>query len=105
MTIIPVTNEPSQKFNIVLEGQTVTLFVRYQTLIGGWILDIEREGVTILQGQRFVMGTDMLRAHNFGLGGIVLFAAEDPGIDPGRDDFEDRVQIIHVTEAEIAAAA
>ena len=105
MTIIPVTNEPSQKFNLVLEGQTVTLFLKYQTLIGGWILDIERDGAPILHGQRLVMGTDMLRAHNFGIGGIVLFAAEDPGRDPGRNDFEDRVQIIHVTEAELAAAA
>lgn len=103
MTIIPVTSEPSQTFEIVLEGQTVTLTFKYQTLSDDWLLGIAREDEPILEGQRLVMGTDMLRAHNFGLGGILLFAAEEPGKDPGRNDLEDRVEIVHVTEAEIAA--
>ena len=103
MTIIPVTSDPAQSFEITLEGQTVTLTLNYQTLSDGWVLGIEREGEPILVGQRLVMGTDLLRAHNFGLGGIFLFAAEESGTDPGRTDLDDRVQIVHVTEAEIAA--
>ncbi|MEE9382841.1 MAG: hypothetical protein V3V08_05445 [Nannocystaceae bacterium] len=98
-----MTDEPSQSFQIDLEGETVTLTLRYQTLPDDWLLGIEREDEPILEGQRLVMGTDLLRAHNFGLGGIVLFAAEEPGKDPGRNDLEDRVQIVHLTEAEIAA--
>ncbi len=103
MTIIPVTSEPAQSFEIALEGQTVTMTLDYQTLSDGWVLGISREGLPLLSGQRLVMGTDLLRAHNFGLGGIFLFAAENPGKDPGRTDFDDRVQIVHVTEAEIEA--
>lgn len=103
MTVIPLTSSPAQRFAIALEGQTVTMFLRYQSLIDAWVLAIEREGVMIASGLRLVMGTDLLRAFNFGLGGIFLFAAEEPGVHPGRDDLETRVQMIHVTEAEIAA--
>lgn len=105
MTRIPVTNAPSQRLTIVLEAQTVILFLRFESLTDSWLLSIEREGVTILAGQRLVMGTNLLRAHNFGLGGIILFAADEPGRAPGRDDLVDRVAILHATEAEIAAVS
>ena len=102
-TTIPVRSTPAHSFTIVLEGQTVAMSFRYETLIDGWIMTIERGDEVLVAGRRCVMGTDLLRAFNLGLGAIILFAVEDPGREPGRDDWDSRVKMLHFTEAERVA--
>lgn len=104
MTILPVTSEPYQQMTVDLDGQLVGLTLRYGTLTDAWAMDLAREGADILRGQRLVLGTDLLRAHHFGLGALFAFAARDPGVDPGRGDLGDRVLLVHMTEAEVAEA-
>ena len=104
MIEIPLTQAPSQRFTIILEGDTVTFLIQWESLRQGWVMSLEREQVTILSGQRLVMGTDLLRAYNLGIGGLVMSAVEQPGVPPGRNDFGERVTMLHFTESEIASS-
>jgi len=105
MQVIPLSSAPAQRFTVILEGKTITIFVRYEALRDGWVMSLEHEGEMLLSGQRLVMGTDMLRSHNFDIGGFFCAAVENPGVPPGRNDFGDRVTLVHITEAERAAVS
>ncbi len=104
MRLFPVSDNDLQTFTMPMEGQTIRVTLRWIRRTGYWSMDLARDGADILRGQRIVMGTNLLRAHNFGIGGILAVASVNDGEDPGRDDLGSRVQLVHVSEAEIAAA-
>ncbi len=105
MTIIPVGLAASQVFSMILETRKVTIRLVYIALLDRWTIDLDRDEVTILSGQRLVTGIDMLGAYNFKLGALFCIAGDGPGDDPGRNDFEERLQLIHVSEDEIEAVS
>jgi len=122
MTIMPIGTGIAQQYTFTMEGKTIIVHLRYVVLTDKWLISLERDGVTILAGQRLVMGTDLLSAHNFKLGSIFLFDNRlegilgdhstehafgelgDPGQDPGRNELGDTILLIHASEAEKSAA-
>ncbi len=105
MTRIPITPASIfQIFQVELESRPVTMTIRYGFLVDAWTFSIEEDGVPLVRGQRLVLGTELLRGHALRLGGLVLVAAFDPGIDPAEGDFDERVSLFHLTEEELSAA-
>lgn len=123
MELLPTTSSASAyTYTVTLESESIVMRFRYMVLSDKWVMSMERDGVPILTGQRVVMGTDMLSAHNFNLGSLFVFdprltgiigehsnehafgAALDPGKDPGRNDLGDIVFLIYATEADKLAA-
>jgi len=122
MIIMPVGTATAHRYTFEMEGQPVTVFLRYNLLADRWTISLELDGVTILAGQRLVLGTDLLSSHNFELGMLFLYDDRltgilgghstehafhdlgDPGQDPGRAELGDTVVLVHMTEAEKSAA-
>lgn len=105
MFIIPLTTDPAQRFTAVMEGSTVAFELRWLHLADVWAMDLSIDGVDLLHGQRLVMNLDMLEAHNFNIGGLLCYAAEEAGRRPGREELGIRVQLVHLTQAELDGAA
>ena len=123
MIILPVNKTTTtQRFVFTMERESITVFLRFNVLADRWSISLERAGVTILAGQRLVIGTSLLSSHNFKLGELFLFDARltdvlathstehafhdlgDPGADPGRTELDDTIQLIYASEAELDAA-
>lgn len=103
MIKIQIGTAPLHRFDVTLEGELITFALRYVHLSDTWQMSLYRGDVAILIGQRMTMGVDLLGSFSFGLGSLVLFAADGPGDDPGRFDFVERVGLYQLTEAERAA--
>jgi hypothetical protein len=102
---ISVGTAPSQAFDVMMEDTQITLRMIHLSLPDRWNLSVERAGEIILAGQRMVIGVDLFKSFNFKLGALICFDRSTEGTDPGRTDFENRVILVHVTEAEIASVS
>lgn len=103
MRILPVSPAANQAFSLIMEQRRINFELRYQPLLDRWSLTLSEGGVVFLGAQRLTTGTDLLRPFNFNLGGLFCKDTSGEGVDPGRDDFESRVQLLHVSEAELEA--
>ena len=105
MQQIPLTTYPNQTFRIVLDDQDVGFSFSFAHVAQMWDFNLSVEGVEVLTGQRLVLGTDLLRAHNFGIGALIAYATADRGHEAARSDLGSRVMLLHLTEEEVEAAA
>ncbi len=104
MFIIPTSSAPAQRFTVVMEGSTVAFVLRWLHLADVWAMDLSIDGVELIHGQRLVMFLDLLEAHNFAIGGLFCYAAEEEGRRPRREELGSRVQLVHLTQAELDGA-
>lgn len=86
-----------------LDGRAYRLRVRWLPLAATWIIDVmDDEGVVLLQGLPVRPGQSLMRPHvgerlpGRGFGQIFAVDTSKRGLDPTRDDFGTRVQLVYI---------
>lgn len=98
-----LSDDTDQKFSTTLNGQRVSIRIRYNPTNDRWSFDLSLDGNAVLHGRKIIPGTDLLKAYNFGIG--AMFAFSDKGSIPNRDNLPlGLVKLYHTTEDEINAA-
>lgn len=99
-----VIDAADQQFGTVLNNQRVTIRLRYNVYIDRWSFDLSIDDLPVLHGRRVVIGVDLLKPFNFGIG--MLFALPTAaGDEVTRDNLIGGiVNFYHATEDEISAA-
>lgn len=108
MKRIPFTGYPRERVTATLEGRTISLRVRYSSEFELWTLDLAEtapgeDETPLLTGRRITLGNDLLGGLNLRLGALYAIDTTGTGTDPSAGDLGSRVQIYHLTTAEIEA--
>lgn len=103
MIELKIEDHTDQQFEAVLNGRRVTLRLWYNQTSERWELDLAVDDLPVLNGRRIVVGVDILKPFDFGIG--VLFAADVvAGSVPDRVSLPNgTVKLFQTTEAEIKA--
>jgi hypothetical protein len=67
-----LANEPSQRFNITLEGQSLTMFVNWNTRANMWTMNISDDDGALVNGLALKSGVNLLEPYNFGIGNFYI---------------------------------
>jgi hypothetical protein len=101
MESFSITDAADQQFGAVLNRRRVTMRLRYNTTIDRWAMDLAIDDLPVLHGRRIVIGADLLRAFDFGIGIVIAAAPGAKPEEPGRRQLVDgRVRLYHTTEDE-----
>ena len=99
-----ITDDADQLFSAILDGQRVTMRLRYNKFLDRWSLDLSIDDLPVLLGRRIVMGTDLLGAFDFGVG-AVFAAPVVAGSVPDRRGLPDGlVRLYQASEDEFKSA-
>ena len=99
-----IIDAPDQQFSTILNNRRVTIRLRYNPTSEHWTLDLSIDDLPVLQGQKIVVGIDLLSAYNFGVG-MIFAVATTAGAEPDRDALPlGLVRLYHATDAEFEDA-
>jgi hypothetical protein len=99
-SFIPITLAPSSEFDIPLEDGDFLITVRWMGISGSWVIDIEKEGVVLIDGLRLVLGTDLVSQFNFGIGIWVMLDLTNTGEDATRNNLGTNIKLLYIPESE-----
>ena len=87
MQRIPLTNDFTQRFDTVLNNQSISIRVWYQEIGSGWYFSMSFQGGSdIVTGHRIKTGSPMLSAISSSfIGNIVCIPLSDQLSEPGRN--------------------
>ena len=102
MILIPLNNDPSQVFDIVLEDIVWTFSVYYNSRGEYWSMDLLKNGADAVAGIKLVSSIDLLHALMIMDGDLVIIS--EPDIDPKIDDFGVTSDMWYLTRAELIDA-
>lgn len=107
-TEIPLTSEPSSIFEINLNGRLFRLQTKYN--VRGtldtqpyWTLDIMEDDQPVITGIVLVLGANLLRQYNLGIGGLVMLDRTDTGTDATDTSLGDTSILLYYSPDEIEA--
>jgi len=100
MDIIPVTNEPSSRFNISLEDGDFDVRLNFNGTTATWSMDLSNNGVPIISGLTLVTGTDIVRGYNLNIGSWVMIDLTNSGIDPDINNLGVQLILYYIPESE-----
>ena len=106
MIQIPTRSDlPFYDLQVTLDGVTYTLEFRWNVRAAGWFMAIlDAEGVNVLRaGIRLVANwpLEAYRADRQPRGVLMALDTSSSGLDPGRDDLGDRVQLVYISADEL----
>ena len=104
MEVIPLSNNYSALFKIVLNGETYDFRTLYNSRFGNWSFDIIKNNVEFITGINMVLGTDIIGQFNLGIGVLFMADLESFNLDATAFDIGERVVLVHTTEEEIQNA-
>ena len=100
MIQLPVIDTADQKFSLVINGQRVSIRIRYNATSARWSFDLSIDGDAVVHGRRIVTGVDLLAPFNLNVG--VIFAFSERGGSPDRTNLPNgNVKIYHATRQEV----
>ena len=103
MQTLPLTNDFSQKFKTVLDGQAVSIRVSYQDIGAGWFFYMAfSSGEKIVSGYRINTGSPIMKSisSNF-LGDIICLPSVEKTAEPGPDQpWGNTHSLVYLTPAE-----
>lgn len=111
-TEIPLTSDPSSIFEISLNGRLVQLQTKYNVrgsqaegLIPYWTLDIREPdtGQNLALGLALVLGVDILRQLNLGLGSLFMFDTTETHTEANENTLGTDQKLIYYTPEEVEA--
>lgn len=98
-----ISDTADQKFATTLNGQRVSIRLRYNVSNDRWSFDLSLDGDAVLHGRKIVPDVDLIAP--FGLGIGVIFAQSDTVTEAGRNSLIDgTVALYHATQEEVDAA-
>ena len=111
-TIIPLTNAPSSIFEINLNDRVITMQTKYNARGSGitrtvpyWTIDLIEGEQALAYGLALVLGVDILRQLNLGLGEIIMIDLTDTHTEATDESLGTEVVMAYSTPAEVEAAA
>lgn len=103
MQILPITNEPNQKFSTVLNGTELRFHFWYQDIGTGWFFDLETvAGEPIISGARINSMAPMLKSTLMDFEGDII-PVESVAEELGEEPWGNTHQLVYFTPEEIAA--
>ena len=106
-TIIPLSNDPSGILEITLNGLVYRLQTKFNSRGSGgdgnpyWTLDIYLGEDPIALGIALVLGVDILRQLNLGIGGMFMFDKTETHTEATEDSLGAETVLIYFTPSEI----
>jgi hypothetical protein len=104
---IPLTNLPSSVFEITLvDGRLLTLQTKFNVRGANdtrpyWTLDIYEGGAPLKLGLALVLGVDLIRQFNLGIGSLVMADITDNYQDATKDTLGTTVVLLHYAPGEL----
>ena len=98
---IPLTNSPESFFRIELNGKQLDFRTLYNSRDGVWSFDVSENGSPLKNGISLVLGTDLLKAYNTGIGSFVMVDTENNGVDADADSIGTRQILLYYTPEEV----
>lgn len=98
-----ITNDPSQLFDINLDGTDYTFSIKFNSRSNVWTADIVNTLTTeqILMGAPLVVGQDILEPYNFNIGTLTVIDTSSALVDATIDDMGTRIIFLYLTPDEI----
>lgn len=82
---ITVTDDEMQRLDTFLNGKSISLAFNYNSFSDRWSFDLWIAGELVLTGRRLILGANLLRPFDFGLGSLHVFDWVE-GSKPGRKE-------------------
>ncbi len=101
MNIIPLSKNYSAVFQIEILSETYEFRTLYNSRFNNWSFDLIKNNVEIASGISMVLGTDIIKQFNLGLGVLFMVDLEQTNIDATAFDIGERVVLVHATQEEI----
>jgi len=101
MIRLPVTNDPSQSFEIILENQSWIFRIDYNSRQDCWYMGLDKNGVTVCDGIKMVNGVALNRAFNFMEGSLIVNGPEPNKKDPVMGDWGVDFEFLYLDQADI----
>lgn len=100
MNTIPVTNDASQTFRVVLGGQEVRLSFQWSRVASAWYVSIDG----IISGARIQSGFPIIyNLRTSFVGDLIALPIITPATNPGRDAWGDTHTMAYLTPTEMEA--
>lgn len=99
-----ITDEPNQRFSMILNNRRVTFRLWWSRVTDRWSFDLAIDDQPVITGRKIVNNVDLLRRFHLGIGSLfcvpIMFDAEPDrmGLPNGN------CKLFHATQAEIDAA-
>lgn len=100
MDIIPITSEPSSKFNIALEDGNFGIRLNFNGTSETWYMDISQNGEDLISGVNLLLGTDLLFGYNLGIGIWAMIDLDSTDEDATSANLGTKVVLIYIPESE-----
>jgi len=103
MQIIPITNDASQIFTVILNNQLMRVSFWYQTIGSGWYMTLEFANSTkVVQGTRINSNSPVLQNKLTAFeGDIIAVPNESPVTEPGRNAWNSTHSLVYLTPEEL----
>ena len=101
-TTLPLTNSPSQTFEVDFESAIYTCRVAWNSRAEWWFIDIlDADEVVLINGVPLLLGSNIIEQYNLGIGGLSVINTEGTEEDATSENLGTTVLLIHLTEAEL----
>lgn len=98
-----IEDSARQQFSNVINQRRVTIRLQFNGIANRWFFDLAIDGEFVLHGRKIVLGVDLVRNFNFGIGAI--FAFSESGVEAVRDNLHNgTVRLFSASQSEIDAA-
>lgn len=98
--IIPITLAPSSIFDISLDDGNFLIQTYWMSLSQTWMVDITKDGQTLINGLRLVLGTDLVGQYNLNVGVWVMVDLTNTGNDATRNNLGVDLVLFYIPESE-----
>lgn len=107
-TEIPLTADPSSIFEITLNSRLFRFQTKYNArgaldTIPYWTIDITENDQSVVSGVVLVLGNNLLRQLNLGIGALVMVDRTDTGTEANENNLGDTAILLYYTPNEVAA--
>lgn len=102
MIEIPIIESVAQELVVPFGSVKYRLELKYNDRSQLWTIGIIEEAtkVVLIQGLALVLGQELLKPYNFGIGKLMVNDNRSRGIDADYDDFNDNCSLIWIGEDE-----
>ena len=101
MDLIPLTNEPSSKFEIALEDGNFEIELNFNSISNLWYMDIAQNNVPLISGINLVLGTNLVRGYGLNIGAWFMIDLDSTGVEANVPRLGTKVVLFYIPESEL----